>query len=265
MDAPGGYGSAGASGGPGGFGSAGASGGPGGFGLAGGKDGSSTYGLAGSNDGPGLYGGPGAAAETAGPGGGFRLPGQRSADERYGIAAADPVTSTGGHPRPVAEPALEPLRMPVRGPEFPPVRSTGGLGAADEPASLAPSLGGTPDAGERTGVIPSLGASAGARMGADPVYRTRRPVSAVVVGLVTLVLMVPVVRLLAHATFAEEVSAGSVVPAVLLTLGLPLTGLGLFALAGGGRPENRDAWLRPPVVYLPVGLLLVFAAALAAA
>jgi hypothetical protein len=55
------------------------------------------------------------------------------------------------------------------------------------------------------------------------------------------------------------------VPAVLLTLGLPLTGIGLYALAGGGRPQNRDTWLRPPVAYLPTGLFLVLAAALAVA
>jgi hypothetical protein len=38
----------------------------------------------------------------------------------------------------------------------------------------------------------------------------------------------------------------------------------LYALAGG-RPQTRDAWLRPPVAYLPTGLFLVLAAALAVA
>jgi hypothetical protein len=69
--------------------------------------------------------------------------------------------------------------------------------------------------------------------------------------------------LLVSATFAGTPVAHSIVPAVLLSLGLPLTGVGLYALAGGGRPQNRDTWLRPPVAYLPAGLLLVLAAAIA--
>jgi hypothetical protein len=87
----------------------------------------------------------------------------------------------------------------------------------------------------------------------------------VIVAAVTVLLMVPVVRLLVEATFAGDPVARSIVPAVLLTLGLPLTGVGLYALAGGGRPQTRDAWLRPPVAYLPTGLFLVLAAALAVA
>jgi hypothetical protein len=77
-------------------------------------------------------------------------------------------------------------------------------------------------------------------------------------------LMVPVIMLLVAATFDDDPLAGGVVPAVLLTLGLPLTGLGLYALAGGG-PVGREAWLRPPVAYLPVGLVLLMAAGLAVA
>ncbi|GAB1693918.1 hypothetical protein [Krasilnikovia sp. M28-CT-15] len=268
-DGPGGYGLPGGAAGPGGYGSPGSADGPGGYGgaegpagygLSGGADGPGGYSRPGGADGPGAYGRPGSPDE----GGGFRLPEQRSPDDRYGTSTADPLPSTGGHPR-SAEPPLEAPRQPVRGPEFPAVRPTGSPAAANEPASPAPSFGATPAPGtaEPTGVIPSLGAAVGGQSGADRVYRTRRPVSAVVVALATLVLMVPVVRLLAQATFADRLAAGSVVPAVLLTLGLPLTGVGLFALAGGGRPESRHAWLRPPVVYLPVGLLLVFAAAVA--
>ncbi|BFU42893.1 hypothetical protein [Krasilnikovia sp. MM14-A1004] len=284
-DGPGGYGLTAAKDGPGGYGLRGDKDGPGGYGLTGDKDGPGGYGLANGNespsgygpggkespggygppggiDGPGGFGRPGPADESATLGGGFRLPEQRSTDDRYPASAAvDPVTSTGGHRGPVGEPAFESLPLPVRGPEFPAVGPTGGPAPADGPAAPAPNFGGTPAPGaaDPTGVIPSLSATTG-----DRVYRTRRPVSALVVGLVTLVLMVPVVRLLAQATFADHLNAASVVSAVLLTLGLPLTGVGLFALAGGGRPENRDAWLRPPVVYLPVGLLLVFAAAIAA-
>jgi len=169
------------------------------------------------------------------PSGAFRLP------------EPDPVTSTGSHARPVTEPPSTP-RTPVRGPEYPAITPA--------PASGLPSQG----YNNPTSLVPPVPAPA-----RESVYSTRRPASAVVVAIVTVVLMVPVVRLLFQAAFAHTPVAGSIVPAVLLTLGLPLTGAGLYALAGGGRPQNRDTWLRPPVAYLPTGLLLVLAAAIAVA
>ena len=140
----------------------------------------------------------------------------------------------GSSPYPTPDPmtasgshSQEQVRIPVRGPEYPTVR----------PPEPRP---------------------------AEAVYRTRRPLSAVLVALVTAALMVPVIMLLVAATFDDDPLARGVVPAVLLTLGLPLTGLGLYALAGGG-PVGREAWLRPPVAYLPVGLVLLMAAGLAVA
>jgi hypothetical protein len=99
---------------------------------------------------------------------------------------------------------------------------------------------------------------------AESVYSTRRPISSFVVAAGMVVLMIPVVRLLFSAAFKGSASAATIVPAVLLTLGFALTGIGLFAVAGG-RPLNRDAWLRPPVAYLPAGLILLVAAGLAVA
>ena len=110
--------------------------------------------------------------------------------------------------------------------------------------------------------VPPIG-----RLGPAPeaVYRTRRPVSAVIVAIVALLLMVPVVLLLVHVTFVDEPTVRGIVPAVMLTLGLPLTAIGLYSLAAGGGPAGRDVWLRPPVAYLPVGLFLLLAAGLAVA
>lgn len=193
------------------------------------------------------------------PSGAFRLPGQRPADE-YGD---DPVASTGSHARPVTEP---PARSSMRGPEYPAVRGPEypAVRPADAPAAPTSGIPGFPPAqpgyNEPTSLVPPLQPPDRAR---EAVYSTRRPVSAVLVAIATAVLMIPVVRLLISATFAGTPVAHSIVPAVLLTLGLPLTGVGLYALAAGGRPQNRDTWLRPPVAYLPAGLLLVLAAALA--
>ena len=199
------------------------------------------------------------------PSGAFRLPDQRPVAEEY---PGDPVTSTGSHARPVAEPPA--ARTSVRGPEYPAVRPSGATSLADAPrghsgGSAAPASGLPAQAmayNEPTSLVPPVPAP---ERGRESVYSTRRPVSAVLVAIATVLLMVPVVRLLLDASFTGDPSARLIVPAVLLTLGLPLTGAGLYALAGGGRPHNRDTWLRPPVAYLPTGLFLVLAAALAVA
>lgn len=174
------------------------------------------------------------------PSGAFRLPDQRPTASSY--TSPDPVTSTGSHARP-AEP--EP-RVPVRGPEYPTVKPTGA--AAAEPTALVPPVVERPLTERR----------------AESVYQAKRPVSSFVIAAVTAVLMIPVVRLLADATFTGDPAAGAVVPAVLLTLGFTLTGFGLFTLARVG-PITRETWLRPPVAYLPVGLILLIGAGLAAA
>jgi hypothetical protein len=193
------------------------------------------------------------------PSGAFRLPDQRSADNYapplYG--APDPVTSSGSHALP--SPESTGARIPVRGPEYPTVRPTGGPTA---PASAIPAQSASSLAAEPTSAVPPLGERP--RFPEDAVYRTRRPVSAVLIAIVTVILLVPVVLLLIHVTFIDDPSVRGIVPSVLLTLGLPLTGGGLYSLAAGG-PVGRDVWLRPPVAYLPVGLLLLLAAGLSVA
>ncbi|WP_306212013.1 hypothetical protein [Actinoplanes sp. RD1] len=99
----------------------------------------------------------------------------------------------------------------------------------------------------------------------EAVYNSRRPLSTVLFAAATVVLLVPAVLLLVQATFVDDPTARGVVPAVLLVLGLPLTGTGLASLAAGGKAGGRDAWLRPPVAYLPVGLMLLLAAGLGVA
>ncbi|WP_250027256.1 hypothetical protein [Paractinoplanes maris] len=165
------------------------------------------------------------------PSGAFRLPEQR------------PVTTAGSHAR---APESD-VRVPVRGPEYPTIRPTSDAVPPPmaEPTALVPP------------VIPD-------RERKESVYQTRRPVTSFIVAIVMVVLMIPVVRLLVDATFTGDPTARGIVPAVLLTLGFTLTGIGLFAVARGG-PIAREAWLRPPVAYLPAGLILLVAAGLAVA
>jgi hypothetical protein len=229
------------------------------------------------------------------PSGAFRLPEQRPADG-YGASAPypapDPVTSTGSHALPPQDTGA---RIPIRGPEYPTIRPSGGgtsLADAPAPGSSAPTTYGGPatlyggpagptpvgpasavpsqgllsngpaPAAQPTTVVPPL-----ARFGAGPesVYRTRRPASAVAIAVVAVLLMIPVILLLVQVTFVDDPAVRGIVPAVLLALGLPLTGFGLYRLAAGGAPAGRDTWLRPPIAYLPVGLLLLLAAGLAVA
>ena len=117
---------------------------------------------------------------------------------------------------------------------------------------------------EPTSVVPPVSRFQSESRQKDSVYRTKRPVAAVLIGVVTVVLMIPAVLLLVEVSFAADRVPGGVVPAVLLTLGLPLTGAGLYSLAAGG-PTGPEAWLRAPFVYLPVGLVVLLAAGLAVA
>ena len=239
---------------------------------------------------PGAYAAeaPGASAYDSGiherPSGAFRLPDQRTADPYSappaGYAASEPLTTSGSHTLSSADSGS--IRMPVRGPEYPAVRPSGATSLADAPAVSTVTTTTTYGSGVNPGAVPepvssaytdptSMVPVAGDRYGteqaraADAVYSSRRPVSAVVFAIVTVVLMLPAVLLLIQATFVDDPTARGVVPAVLLTLGLPLTGFGLYSLAGGGRAGVRDAWLRPPLAYLPIGLVLLLAAGLGVA
>jgi hypothetical protein len=200
--------------------------------------------------------------ETSGiherPSGAFRLPEQRpaAAPATNPYAFTDPLATSGGHAFP--NEAYDSGRIPVRGPEYPTIRPT----TAEPMAPPVPVPGPAPEPAlplpGPTSLVPPVAARP------ERVYQSRRPVSSVLVAIVMVVLMIPVVRLLIDSTFTGDPSARGIVPAVLLTLGFTLTGIGLFTIARGGT-ISRENWLRPPVAYLPAGLILLFAAGLAVA
>jgi len=176
------------------------------------------------------------------PSGAFRLP-----DRRPSYGGPEEAISTGSH----ARPADSEVRVPVRGPEYPTIRPTSdAVVPTPEPIT------------EPTALVPPISAAPKGRK--ESVYQSRRQISSILVVIVLVVLFIPVVRLLVAATFTGVPSARAIVPAVLLTLGFALTGIGLFGVTKGG-PIAREAWLRPPVAYLPAGLLLLIAAGLAVA
>lgn len=195
---------------------------------------------------PGRSGNPYESGIHERPSGAFRLPG---AEE-------------GGYPPRVDETWVTP-----RGPVYPAVRPTSS--SAVPPAGVT-SSGALPPQPATYGGGRREAAGYGERPNEQRPYeekrsRARRPVSAFLIAAVTGVLLIPSIMLLIDATFGDgPMLAGGVVPAVLLILGLPLTGGGLYALAGGA-PATRESWLRPPVAYLPIGLVLLLAAGLGAA
>jgi hypothetical protein len=98
--------------------------------------------------------------------------------------------------------------------------------------------------------------------------RERRPGAGAAITVTVAVIALPVVRVLLAGTFGPSPSAGAVISSVLVLLGLPLGAIGLYSLATGaarfpGAPTPH-AWLRPPLAYLTVALVLFAAAGLAA-
>jgi hypothetical protein len=98
------------------------------------------------------------------------------------------------------------------------------------------------------------------------VYHSKRPGLAVVLILLAVLFEVPVLRLFLSAMTAKEISAGGTLAGIFMIPALPMFALGLYGLIGGAAaaaPGVR-AWLRTPLAYLPVALLLFVAAGLAA-
>jgi hypothetical protein len=96
--------------------------------------------------------------------------------------------------------------------------------------------------------------------------RARRPFSGAAIAAAAIVAAIPVARLLLHSVISTPVSATGVISSVLVLLGLPLAVVGLHGLARGTTSDAPapQSWLRPPVAYLTVALVLFVAAGLAA-
>jgi hypothetical protein len=97
------------------------------------------------------------------------------------------------------------------------------------------------------------------------VYHSRKPAIAIVLAVLTVVFEIPALRLLGAATIADVVPVSGVVAGTFLVLGLPVTAYGVYGLLNGPSPTTLAAWLRVPLLYLPLGVVLFLLAALAAA
>jgi hypothetical protein len=99
------------------------------------------------------------------------------------------------------------------------------------------------------------------------VYRTRNTGLAAVLVALTVIFEVPAFRVFASSALASHIVASGTFASMFMIAGLPLFAFGLYGLSGGAAAAPGSgwrAWLRPPLAYLPMGLLLFLAAAVAA-
>ncbi|MDR7324905.1 MULTISPECIES: hypothetical protein [Catenuloplanes] len=175
------------------------------------------------------------------------------------LAAASPGPVSPGPAVPGASPLIPGATHPPTAPAFIP------------PAGEPPYIPVSPAPGEPPYVpagdapyAPAGGAPYSAPAGGERVYTTRRPILAVPIGLVALLLEIPALRLLLDGFTGGTAAAGNLVSGLALALSLPLTGVGLYALLTTGRAADHRTWWRPPLAYLPLGIVLLLAAAIAA-
>jgi hypothetical protein len=95
-------------------------------------------------------------------------------------------------------------------------------------------------------------------------YQSRKPVVAIVLGVLTVLFEIPALRMLGSATIEDVVPVPGVVAGTFLVLGLPAFAYGVFGLLGAPNPAGLAPWLRLPLLCLPLGVLLFVLAALAA-
>lgn len=205
----------------------------------------------------------------------YRTPEQRYSEEpsgdlgRYRDPLTDPALARGPRsgvdlPARPAEPG-ERFGEPRFGGE-PPRRQPGVPGSPVAPAVPGAPAGPGGPGGPPPGVVPAMPTMATEAVG-GAIYRTRRVGVAALLAVVAVVAELLVVRILATGEFAHTVQAGPVLAGIFAMCGTPLTTMGLYGLMTGaataGGPTPGRAWLRTPLAYLPVGLVLLVAAALA--
>ncbi|HKD99323.1 MAG TPA: hypothetical protein VKB69_17230 [Micromonosporaceae bacterium] len=100
------------------------------------------------------------------------------------------------------------------------------------------------------------------------IYRPSRPAVAALLALAAGFAEVMVlIKVFIAAAAAHPTNSGGVLGGLLALAAIPMVTMGLYSLATGaataGGPHVGRAWLRTPLAYLPVGLILLIAAGMA--
>ncbi|HLL67057.1 MAG TPA: hypothetical protein VK453_15340 [Micromonosporaceae bacterium] len=152
-------------------------------------------------------------------------------------------------------------------PEHTDAAGTGSTGARSTGSVDAPTSGAGNHGGNgATAVVPAEPRSRSTEP-AGSVYRSRR--SGVVGALIALTVLfeLPALRAFLSSALADTVIIGDVVASTLLIIALPMLAMGLYGLITGAAAapgQGPRVWLRTPLAYLPVALVLLVAGALAA-
>jgi hypothetical protein len=224
--------------------------------------------------------GPGYPTDRYGEPEPFRVPGQRAGyppegsgypPEGYG-ALTDSRLGEGSQLPPLPDSPSGALKVPVSGPPthaqteaLPHVVSDGVLPPlpGSDPGDDGPGVHHQTESIDRSALRRPAG---GPGQLGDGVYRSRRPGTAAALIAVTVLLELVALRVLYFALFTRTTPGGALAGSFVV-LGLPMFALGLYGLLGGvaaAPGAGPRVWLKTPLVYLPVALLLFLAAGLAA-
>jgi hypothetical protein len=98
----------------------------------------------------------------------------------------------------------------------------------------------------------------------DGVYRSKKPLHAAGIGSTLGVFELIMFVVFISGIFAGPIDVHRTIAGGLMLMALPLFGLGFYALLTGAAHTGPRAFLRTPLAYLPIGLLLMIAAGAAA-
>jgi hypothetical protein len=188
-----------------------------------------------------------------------RVPAQHPTDPRFS-GFGDPGYADPGYGT-QREPAYDPRGVDPRSavPNSPPGGGVYGPRQADRPPMPPMS----PESAHR--LDPLTAEVPRAQRGADKgVYRSSKPLYAVALGIFLGVFELIMLLQFVRGVFGSPSDLHRVLAGGLMLMGLPAFGIGLYALLTGAAHSGPQAFLRTPLAYLPVGLILMVAAGAAA-
>ncbi|HKT05604.1 MAG TPA: hypothetical protein VJT31_39315 [Rugosimonospora sp.] len=200
------------------------------------------------------------AFEPAGSGAGSLAPPEPAP---FPAETADPFYTQALDSSQLQQSGAPPASGPPVAPPYP--AQAGIVSGGPAPSSPAPPQTVPPQGAPAQGAQ-AQGAPGRAGEAGGSVYRTRRAGVAALLAGGAIFAELLLVRVLLVAEFGAKGTPGGVLAGLFALAGVPLVALGLHGLTSGAAaagPTPARQWLRVPLAYLPVGLILLVAAAIA--